>query len=285
MHEAVRHLCQGRELLHSQIWGVGLGLQGPLGPDTEVLNTHADLPSWDGFPLTDTLIQSIGLLIVTENNANAAAIGERWYGAGEKVSHFLYVFFGLWLGGGVVLDGQPHSGVGGFAGELVYILVDVDLDRVAQGDIKRLGDYFSLANLHEEVKVEGFIASCPADLETLYAQHNAYLTSWLDSAARRLAPVLITIEYIVDPDLIVFGGRLPNSLIDHVLERLNHLLRMLRGQQKDYGPKLLRAQAGEDAAALEVATLPIPKALAPNHQVLLKANGKTSSLDVFRIKR
>lgn len=269
MGESVEHLCHDQKLAREQLLGVGVGLPGPYDVDSGTVVTKSDLPGWEGVPLQNMFSAKFGLPVFIENNANAAAIGERWYGAGQKVSHFLYVFFGVALGGGLVLNGHQHLGFGGFAGELADIPTDLPADAVS-APVTRLGDYFLLANLYKRLSAEGLVASSPADLETLYASENLHLFAWLDDAARHLAPVLITAEYIVDPEVVFFGGRLPSALIDHLLGRLGHLLTQLRSSRKLNQPLLLRAQAGEDAAARGVATLPIYGIFAPHPRVLRK---------------
>lgn len=280
MRESVERLCRDQDMAQEHPWGVGIGLPGPIDADNGASITHVDLPGWEGVPLQDVFSSSLNLPVFIENNANAAAIGERWYGAGQKVSHFLYIFFGVALGGGLVLNGYHHTGFGGFAGELADIPTDLPADAVPE-HVKRLGDYFSMANLYQHLSTEGLAASSPADLETLYANENSHLLNWLDTAARRLAPVLITTEYLVDPEVIFFGGRMPSVLIDHLLRQLDYLLPKLRSKRKVNQPKLLRAQAGEDAAALGVATLPVYEVFASHPRLLLKRERGASSIAVF----
>ena len=280
MHEAVHHLIKGQNLNRERLQGVGIGLPGPLdilNANAETMITHPNLADWDGIYVKEVFTKNLDLPVFIENNATAAAIGERWYGAGQMVSSFLYIFFGVGLGGGVILNGQSHRGFGGFAGELNDIPVNLDWNYGKPENVTRLGQYFSLANLYKELKSKGVTASSPADLEALYTKRDPCLIVWLDSAAQHLAPVLTTVENILDPEAIFFGGRLPNTLMDYLLEQLDHLLLQLRSKWKSYQPKLLRAQAGEDAAALGVATLPLYEAFAPHHQVLLKKNGEKSS--------
>src|SRR5207247_11048964 len=80
-------------------------------------------------------------------------------------------------------------------------------------------------------------------------------------------------EYVIDPEAIFFGGRLPERVIAGLLDRVARHLPTRRIQEKLAGPRYLLATAGADAAALGVATLPLYEAFAPAPQVLLKTAG------------
>ncbi len=58
--------------------------------------------------------------LYSPNSATAAAMGERWYGAGQHIRTFFYMYFGSGLGGGLIVEGQPYEGFTGNAGEIGY---------------------------------------------------------------------------------------------------------------------------------------------------------------------
>jgi predicted NBD/HSP70 family sugar kinase len=89
------------------------------------------------------------------------------------------------------------------------------------------------------------------------------LLAWLDTAAAHLAPVLVTTTYLIDPEAVIFGGSWPPPLIDALVERLERCLPAMRFPFMPYVPRLRRAEAGPDAAALGVATLPLSTLLSP----------------------
>ncbi len=257
----------------SQVWGVGVGLPGPIRISggralDQIVNPHS-FPGWENVPVVDELTKRLKLPVFLENNATAAAIGETFYGAGQGVSNFVYVFLGVGLGGGIVLNGQPFHGFQGNTGEFGFIPV-----RRADGKIDRVGSYFNLPSLYQELGRAGYTAATPSDLEPLFLTQNDVLLSWLECAAEQLAPALVAGELFVDPESIVFGGSWPAPLIDYLIEQLTALLPELRIAQKAYQPQLIHAEAGEDAAALGVAILPIYDSLAP-HLKLLEKNSRS----------
>ena len=270
-------LMSAEGLRLDQIWGVGVGLPGPLDISsgsvvTNVVNPKA-FPGWVDVPVADILMQRLQTPIYLENNATAAAVGERRYGAGRHISTFFYVFFGAGLGGGMIINGQPYEGRTGNAGELGYFPTSGELD--AGGEFKRphLGVYFNLPRLYKQLATGGRPVAKPDDLEPLLEEGDPILLEWLDTGAEKLAPVILGIEYLLDPDAIFFGGRLPAPLIRALMERLEIILPNIRVDGKHSTPELLTATAGADAAALGVATLPLHAAFAPAPKVLMKRVG------------
>ena len=273
MTSVAEQLIAAQGLERSQIWGVGVGLPGPIrisdGRVIDQIVNPNSFPGWENVPVVDELSQRLDLPIFLENNATAAAIGETFYGAGQGVESFVYVFLGVGLGGGIVLNGQPFHGFQGNTGEFGFIPV-----RTAEGRVDRVGSFFDLPSLYKELELAGHMAVTPSDLEPLFLRQNEVLLTWLERAAEELAPALVAGELFVDPEIIVFGGSWPAPLIDYLLEQLGALLPELRIAQKAYQPRLVHAEAGEDAAALGVAILPIYDSLVP-HPKLLEKNGRS----------
>ncbi|MDI6893518.1 MAG: ROK family protein [Bacillota bacterium] len=106
-----------------RVGGAGAGFPGPLDPRAGVLHNPPNLPGWDGMRVGDFLADELGLPVVVENDANAAALGEARHGAGRGFSLVVYFTLGTGVGGGVVCDGRIFSGVRGAAAELGHLVV------------------------------------------------------------------------------------------------------------------------------------------------------------------
>ena len=98
------------------------------------------------------------------------------------------------------------------------------------------------------------------------------VSAWLDVGCKQLAPLVLAIEYLIDPEVIFFGGRLPDEIMNAIFERLNEYLPKLRLERKLTRPELIKAAAGLDAAALGVAIIPLYDSFAPVPKVLMKKN-------------
>ena len=82
-----------------------------------------NLPEFDHFPIRDDIEQKLGTPIFLENDANAAALGEKWMGAGREVQDLVLLTLGTGVGGGIISDGRVIHGHVGMAGELGHITV------------------------------------------------------------------------------------------------------------------------------------------------------------------
>jgi predicted NBD/HSP70 family sugar kinase len=270
MKEMVAQLSKNSGVTKERLWGVGVGVPGPLDIRAGAIIQPPNFPGWDKVPIVDLLSANIDLPVYLQNNATAAAIGENWYGVGQYARNFFYIYFGIGLGGGLIIDGQPYQGFNGNAGAFGYTPI-TDLDNEGNcTSMVRLGEYVSMGALYKLLNANGIKASNYTDLDMLCKNKNPVLVKWLDISAHYLAPAMMHVELYFDPETIVFGGHLPESLVEKLISRLEMLLPRFRPPGKIYKPNLICAAAGEDAAALGVATLPIHEALSPSHKLLLK---------------
>ena len=103
--------------------GVGIGIPGYIRIETGVLVASANLPGLEGFPVRDAIQDHLGITIILENDANAAALGEKWMGAGRDVKDLVLITLGTGIGGGIISEGRILHGYLGMAGELGHMTV------------------------------------------------------------------------------------------------------------------------------------------------------------------
>jgi glucokinase len=106
--------------------GVGIGVPGYIDMDAGVVMGAANLPGFDGFPIRDEVQRHLATPILLENDANAAALGEKWLGAGRDVKNLILLTLGTGIGGGIVIDGKVLHGNRGMAGEFGHMTVIPD---------------------------------------------------------------------------------------------------------------------------------------------------------------
>ncbi|HEY0780606.1 MAG TPA: ROK family protein, partial [Gemmatirosa sp.] len=254
-----------------RVCGVGVGVPGLMHPaphDDGYVVTPTAFAGWHDVPLATRLGRHLDLPVLLENNATAAAVGERWYGAGRAIDTFFYVFLGSGLGGGLIIDGRPYEGTTGNAGELGYLLAGIATGPHAADE--HVGLYFNVPRLFERLRTSGTDARTSADLAALFDANHPEVLAWMDTAATHLTRLVLTVEYLFDPEAIVLGGRLPERMLAGFLARVTRDLPAHRIGGKTTAPPFLAATAGADAAALGVATLPIHEFFAPAPQVLYK---------------
>ena len=132
-----------RDLAPGTVRGVGVGAPGPLDPFEGVIISPENLPCMHGVRLKDRLEDTLGFSVVVDNDANLAAYGEQWQGAGRGVDHFLCVTLGTGVGGGWICNGELMRGFNGNAAEVGHVTIDLHGPRCPCGNYGCLELYAS----------------------------------------------------------------------------------------------------------------------------------------------
>jgi glucokinase len=107
----------------SGLAGVGIGVPGFILIEKGLILGSNNLPEFENFAVRDYIEQHLGTAVTLENDANAAALGEKWIGAGRKVDDLVMLTLGTGIGGGIISGGKVLHGSDGMAGELGHMTV------------------------------------------------------------------------------------------------------------------------------------------------------------------
>ena len=120
----VREAAANGGLSLEDVEGIGVGSPGPLDPYEGVIISPENMPCMHGVRLRELLEEDLSRPVRVDNDANMAAFGEQWLGAGRGVDHFLCVTLGTGVGGGWVSEGCLMRGFNGNAAEVGHVTVD-----------------------------------------------------------------------------------------------------------------------------------------------------------------
>ncbi|ONK09959.1 ROK family transcriptional regulator [Streptomyces sp. MP131-18] len=118
-------LIDGAGIDRSRILGLGLVAPGPLNQTGGMPLTPPAMRHWKSFPLDRELGTAVGLPVVLDNDATAAALGEHWSGDVGGTATFAAIYMGTGIGAGLMINGVTYRGAGGNAGEIGHICLDV----------------------------------------------------------------------------------------------------------------------------------------------------------------
>jgi glucokinase len=126
--EIVRDIVDAIETLRQRrgaagLAGIGVAVPGFISIQEGVIRNANNLTSLENFPIRDELSKRLGTPVILENDANAAALGEKWIGAGRTVDDLVLITLGTGIGGGIISGGKIMRGSVGMAGELGHITV------------------------------------------------------------------------------------------------------------------------------------------------------------------
>ncbi|MGJ3262804.1 MAG: ROK family protein [Salinarimonas sp.] len=246
-----------------EILGVGVVMPGPFEIEGMSSVGPTTLSGWAGIAPAPALAQAIGRPVVVENDATAAAVGERLFGAGRHLQTFCLLYFGAGLGLGLIHEGRPYRGAFGNAGEIGHAVVAPGGRPCQCGQRGCLEQYASVQALRERLAEVAIAAPDPAALERLHAAGDPTLAAWIIEAAAHLAPMIATLENILDPEAIVVGGVLPDALTDALIGALDPLPVSVASRRARALPRVVRGQTGQLTAALGAAALPLFDTLTP----------------------
>ncbi|WP_198168401.1 ROK family transcriptional regulator [Herbidospora yilanensis] len=213
-----------------RVLGVGLAAPGPLDQNRGLIVAPPQLANWTRVPVQRMLAEATGLPVTLDNDATAAAVAERWSGAGKGVAHFAYLYFGTGIGGGLILNHQVYRGGSLNAGEFGHSTVLADGPECYCGNhgcLERLVNPSALvARTHEKLAAgRPSVLAEPFAADPAAVDHAAVLLAAaggdplagevVDEAARHVASVAVSVANFVDVDLIVLGGH----GIEHVEDR------------------------------------------------------------------
>jgi glucokinase len=209
--------------------GIGVGLPGIIDVRTGKLRNSPNLPFLNGLDLRQELEGRAERPAFLENDANAAALGEAWLGAGRGAETLLYVTLGTGIGGALVFHGRLWTGRGGFAGEIGHLQVDhagvacgcgswgcVETIAGSPGWMRRA--FEALAN--RPSSLESHLELTPEVIVSHAQAGDAVALEVVDGTARALAVVLAGTLNLINLERVVIGGGVAQAggfLLDRVV--------------------------------------------------------------------
>jgi len=123
MCQAIQHVLD-KYSNSATLLGIGIGVPGIIDMQTGLLRESPNLPDWADYPVRAEIERRLKTVVILENDANAAALGEKWLGAAKDFDDMLMVTLGTGVGGGLVLSGAIWHGMNGMAGEIGHVTVE-----------------------------------------------------------------------------------------------------------------------------------------------------------------
>jgi glucokinase len=223
-----------------------------------------NLPDLDGFDLSGALEQTLGLPVMVENDANAAAVGENWMGASRGVSNSICVTLGTGVGGGLIVDGRLVRGADGTAGEVGHITVEPNGYQCGCGNVGCVEQYASASAItHITSLLNAEYPDSPLNTAGRPSAFDVYSAGKLgDPLAlevfRRvgtyLGIALAGLVNVLNPQVIVIGGGVSAGW-DLFIDCTREQIKKRAFRQPGERVKLVRAALGDDAGTLGAAKL------------------------------
>ncbi|QDY70668.1 ROK family transcriptional regulator [Qingshengfaniella alkalisoli] len=244
--------------LHAgKLLGAGIVLPGPFGK-TGIAGPETELIEWSGTDAPQKLVQDLPFPVTIENDANAAAIGERILGAAKGLGTYAYLYFGAGLGLGVVERGHLIRGVHGNAGEIGHVPVPSD------GQLVSLETIASRVALFRTLGAQGIHVETGEELAQVFSDTPTVMNPWLDNAAAALGFALHFVENLYDPETIILGGAMPDNIVNALICRIDPPARSVANRADRSHPRLICGASGRLTATYGAASLVIDRCFTPH---------------------
>jgi predicted NBD/HSP70 family sugar kinase len=246
-----------------QLLGVGVVMPGPFNVEGMTSVGPTTLSGWLDFDAIASIGDMLSVPITLENDATAAAVGERLHGAARDLKNFCLIYFGQGLGLGIMIDGRPFRGANGNAGEIGHVPVEKGGRLCSCGQHGCLEAYASFHSLAQRLATVGIDGIEYTDLERLHGERHPIVLSWIEEAAGYLAPQVAMLENLFDPEAIVLGGVLPPGLLEDLVQAMQPLPLSVARRRNRSEARLIHGRTGRLTAALGAAALPLLEAMTP----------------------
>lgn len=245
----------------SRLLGAGIVMPGPFG-HTGISGYGTELPGWQGIDPEDLFQKTLGLPIEFSNDANAAAMAERITGVAHGLKTYAYLYFGTGLGLGLISEGHLIRGAHGNAGEMGHIQVPTPSGSAA------LETMLSRLSIQRKLESQGHLEINFRAIEALYAAENPVLLQWLDDAVFSLKYAVQIIENLFDPQTIILGGAMPETVLDHLISNVTLPKKSVSNRPKPPVKRLQRGASGQFSATLGAASLILNHSFSPQISVM-----------------
>jgi predicted NBD/HSP70 family sugar kinase len=208
IESAIAEVCANAGQPAEKLFAIGAGAPGMTNVTEGRVIEAAHLRGWVDVPLRDRLQERFGAPVAVDNDANMAALGERWQGIARGVDDFVFLAIGAGVGAGIVLGGRLHRGHRWYAGEIGRMNLDRRQWQVDFGQDGYLEQHLGMTG------ADGWKSVFDAA-----ARGEASAAHMVEELAVVLGTAVANTATLLDPALVVFGGGLGHagqSLIEPV---------------------------------------------------------------------
>ncbi len=217
-----------------------------------IIYANDNVPNYTGTHLSKIMMDKYNKQVFVENDVNAAAIGEGYYGAGKKEKDFLCLTYGTGIGGAIIMNKQIYKGRDGVAGEMGHMVTHIGGRECTCGQHGCYEQYASTTALIREVMTyDNHLNSGKlvfSSIENGNQEVKAMVDTWIDE----IIYGLINVIHIFNPSAVILGGGIMAQpyIIESIHTRISNKL-----MNSFKNVKLLTAELGNNAGVYGMAAI------------------------------
>lgn len=268
--ESLKHRLSLYGLTKDDFLGIGMGSPGAVDRTSKTVTGAFNLNWADTQEVGSVIEKEVGIPFFIDNDANVAALGERWVGAGANNPDVVFVTLGTGVGGGVIADGNLIHGVAGAGGEIGHMIVDPEngftctcgnkgcLETVASATgvvrvARQLAEQYEGSSAIKAAIDNGDTVTSK-DIFIAAEDGDKFANSVVERVSRYLGLAAANISNILNPDSVVIGGGV-SAAGDFLRSRVEKYFVTFAFPQVKKSTKIKIAELGNDAGIIGAASL------------------------------
>lgn len=270
----LKDLLESRNLGFSDIEGIGVGVAAHCNSEEGMIITSSNfIKPFRKYPFRKRLQKTLGYPVIIDNDANAQALGEFMFGAGQGRKSVVFITVSTGVGTGIILEGRLHRGHSGFAGELGHSIIaassgihctcgNIGCLMAVSGTLGLLERYHQCVErgmpsgieLNRIDRIDGMM------LENLVKNGDKIATQLFQETADYLGMGIYNIYQIINPQTVILGGGLMNMGFNF-MEKIEAKFRSMVHNMVHHELEIVQAGLGRQAGLLGAAALPLESRL------------------------
>lgn len=268
--ESLKHRLSLYGLTKDDFLGIGMGSPGAVDRTSKTVTGAFNLNWADTQEVGSVIEKEVGIPFFIDNDANVAALGERWVGAGANNPDVVFVTLGTGVGGGVIADGNLIHGVAGAGGEIGHMIVDPEngftctcgnkgcLETVASATgvvrvARQLAEQYEGSSAIKAAIDNGDTVTSK-DIFIAAEDGDKFANSVVERVSRYLGLAAANISNILNPDSVVIGGGV-SAAGEFLRSRVEKYFVTFVFPQVKKSTKIKIAELGNDAGIIGAASL------------------------------
>jgi len=277
-----------------ELWGLGIGVPGPVEFRTGHLISPPIMPGWDGYPVRERFTKRHGVPVWVDNDVNIMALGEWRAGVARGHRNFIFVKVGTGIGSGIVSNGLIHRGAQGSAGDIGHIQVLGETEEVCRcgkvGCLEALAGGAAIARDGAAVALAGRSSHLATildrngdvtagDVSAAASSGDAAALDLLQRSARLLGQTLAGLVNFFNPSLILIGGGVAGAG-DTYLATVREIIYARSAPLATRDLVVQLSRLGNRAGVTGAATMVLDQLLSAEHLGRWIDSGQPASLEI-----
>ncbi|MGV3488822.1 MAG: ROK family protein [Tuberibacillus sp.] len=235
-----------------ELSGIGIGAPGTIDIIKGEVLFAPNLPKWQNAPVVPLFKEKFHTKVILGNDANAAALAEKWIGAAKTSEHFIYITISTGIGGGFFSDGKLFTGSRGNSAEIGHMVIEYDGPLCGCG---QKGCFEAVASGTAIAKQGSALAGKPLSTKEvfdLYHNGDEKIVPYVEAVFKKIGTGVTNLINILEPEMVVLGGGVTNvgePLFKAVREYVSKNAISVNGKQVRIVPSELSQDTGVIGAA------------------------------------